>query len=39
MKSYKKVKILAKNAPKGSYAAGCNANSPAACYAPCQGFH
>lgn len=38
-KIFLKVEILAKNAPVGSYAAGCNANSPLACYAYCQGFH
>ena len=38
-KVYKKLEILAKNAPVGSYAAGCHANIPAACYEYCQGFH
>jgi len=27
MKNYKKVKMVAKNAPSGSYAAGCPANT------------
>ena len=29
MKTYKKVKMQAKNAPSGSYAAGCPADSAA----------
>lgn len=28
MKKYKKAKVLAKNNPQGSYAAGCGSNRP-----------
>lgn len=32
MKKYAKPKMLAKNAPSGSYAAGCCGNIPTTCH-------
>lgn len=39
MKKYVKVKVVAKNAPSGSYVAGCPTNNGPGCWSSCKCYN